>query len=91
MRRRFNIHPGEVLSEEFLEPLGLSQYRLAKDLGIPETRVSEICLGRRAVTADTAARLGRDFGTSAEFWLNLQNTYDLMELAASKQGRRSRA
>lgn len=86
-QERFTIHRGEVLREEFLEPLGGSQRRLAKDLGIPEARVSEVCLGRRAVSADTAARLGRYFGTSAEFWLNLQNTYDLMELAASEQGK----
>lgn len=81
------IHPGEVLREEFLVPLGISQYRLAKDLGIPETRVSEICLGRRAITADTALRLGRYFRTSPEFWLNLQNSHDLQALATSEKAK----
>lgn len=80
-----NIHPGEVLREEFLAPLGLSAYQLAKDLEIPQTRVSEILNARRAVSADTAARLGRYFRTSPQFWLNLQADYDLEELARAKQ------
>lgn len=71
------IHPGEVLLEDFLRPLGVSRYRLAKDTGLPQTRIGEIVRGRRAVTADTALRLGRFFGTSAEFWMNLQARYDL--------------
>jgi len=71
------IHPGEVLKEEFLDPLELSAYRLAKDLAVPLTRVMAVVKGRRAVTADTALRLGRYFGTSATFWLNLQTRYDL--------------
>lgn len=74
-----NIHPGEVLLEEFLQPLGISQYRLAKDLNIPQTRVSQIIKGRRRITADTALRLSKYFGTSAKFWLGLQDDYDLEE------------
>ena len=72
-----NIHPGEVLLEEFLIPLGISQYKLAKDLRIPQTRVSEIIKGNRRITADTALRLSKYFGTSAKFWLGLQDDYDL--------------
>jgi len=71
------IHPGEILLEEFLKPLGLTQYRLAKSLSVPPRRINEIVLGKRAVTADTALRLARFFGNSERFWLNLQNTYDL--------------
>lgn len=79
MERLSNIHPGEILKEEFLIPLGLSAYRLAKDLGIPQTRISDILLERRRITADTALRLSRYLGTSPNFWLNLQNAYDLKE------------
>jgi antitoxin HigA-1 len=71
------VHPGEVLLEEFLEPLGLSQYRLAKDISVPPRRINEIVHGKRAVTADTALRLARYFGTTARFWLNLQTQHDL--------------
>lgn len=71
------IHPGEVLLEEFLEPLGLTQYRVAKDLSVPARRINEIVHGNRAVSADTALRLARYFGTSDRFWLNLQAAYDL--------------
>jgi len=71
------VHPGEVLMEEFLGPMELSQYRLAKDIGVPPRRINEIVHGNRAVTADTALRLARYFGTSARFWLNLQAQYDL--------------
>ena len=74
-----NIHPGEVLKEEFLLPLNLSAYRLAKDLGIPQTRVSGIVNGTRRITADTAIRLSHYFGNSAKFWLGLQDDYDLEE------------
>ncbi len=74
-----NIHPGEVLREEFLVPLGISQYRLAKEIGVTEARISAICSGKRAVTADTALRLSRYFGTTAGFWLGLQADYDLEE------------
>lgn len=76
-RRLPPIHPGEVLLEEFLIPLGLSQYRVAKGLGVPPRRINEIVHGTRAVTADTALRLARFFGTSERFWLNLQSQYDL--------------
>ncbi len=71
------VHPGEILLEDFLKPLGLSQYRLARSLSVPPRRINEIVLGKRAVTADTALRLARFFGTSDRFWLNLQAAYDL--------------
>jgi addiction module HigA family antidote len=71
------VHPGEVLQEEFLKPLGLSQNRLALALGVPARRINEIVLGRRGVTADTALRLARFFGNSPQFWLGLQTDYDL--------------
>ncbi len=71
------IHPGEVLLEDFLKPLALSQYRLAKSLTVPPRRINEIVLGKRSVSADTALRLARFFGTSPRFWLNLQTAYDL--------------
>ena len=71
------IHPGEVLLEEFLKPMGISQYRLAKDTSVPPRRINEIVHGNRAVTADTALRLGRYFGVSPQFWLNLQTHFDL--------------
>ena len=71
------IHPGEILLEEFLEPLEISQYRLAKDISVPPRRINEIVHGIRAITADTALRLARYFGTSERFWLNLQIRYDL--------------
>ncbi len=79
MSKLKNIHPGEVLKEEFLNELGISAYRLAKDIGIPQTRVSEIIKGKRRVTADTALRLSRYLGTTARFWLGLQDDYDLEE------------
>jgi addiction module HigA family antidote len=71
------IHPGEILLEEFLEPMGLSQYRLSKDITVPPRRINEIVLGKRAITADTALRLARYFGTTELFWLNLQSHFDL--------------
>ena len=71
------IHPGEILLEEFLEPMGLSQYRLAKDISVPARRINEIVHGKRGITADTALRLARYFGTSERFWLNLQIRHDL--------------
>jgi addiction module HigA family antidote len=71
------IHPGEILLEEFMEPLGVTQYRLAKETNVPPRRINEIVLGRRAVTADTALRLAKYFGTSEMFWLNLQARYEL--------------
>lgn len=71
------IHPGEILLQEFLIPLGISQYRLAKDIGVTSRRINEIVHGRRAITADTAIRLGRFFNMEVNFWLNLQSHYDL--------------
>lgn len=71
------VHPGEVLREDFLKPLGMSQYALAEALAVPEMRISAIVNGKRAITPDTALRLGRFFGTSAEFWLGMQTSYDL--------------
>ena len=71
------IHPGEVLFEEFLKPMGISQYRLAKDISVPPRRINEIVHGKRAITADTALRLSQYFGTSERFWMNLQTRYDL--------------
>ncbi|MEM1321364.1 MAG: HigA family addiction module antitoxin [Bacteroidota bacterium] len=79
MKKLPNIHPGEVLLEEFLIPLEITQYRLAKDLKIPQTRVSQIVKGNRRITADTALRLSKYFGISAKFWLGLQDDYDLEE------------
>lgn len=76
-RRLAPIHPGEILLEDFLKPLALSQYRLAKGLSVPPRRINEIVLGKRAIGADTALRLARFFGTSDRFWLNLQASYDL--------------
>jgi len=84
MEKLPNIHPGEVLREEFLIPLGISQYRLAKEIGVPEPRISAICNGKRAITADTAVRLARFFGTSAGFWLGLQADYDTEEIEKSE-------
>ena len=74
-----NVHPGEVLLEEFLHPMGISQNRLARDIGVPPRRINEIVHGKRAVTADTALRLSRYFGTSDSFWMGLQADYDLEE------------
>ena len=71
------IHPGEILMEEFLQPMGISQYRLAKDISVPPRRINEIVHGKRSITADTALRLGRFFSMSPQFWLNLQTRYDL--------------
>lgn len=80
-----NIHPGEILLEEFLIPLEISAYRLSKDTFIPQTRVSEIIKGRRRITADTALRFSKYFGTSAKFWLGLQNDYDIEEEQKNKK------
>lgn len=79
MAKLKNIHPGEVLKEEFLDPMSITAYRLAKDTGIPQTRISSIIHGNRRVSADTALRLGKYFGVSARFWLGLQDDYDLEE------------
>ena len=82
-----NIHPGEVLQEEFLVPMGISQNRIAREIAVPPRRINEIVHGNRAVTADTALRLARYFGTSEEFWMGLQADYDLEE-AREKLGNR---
>jgi addiction module HigA family antidote len=71
------IYPGEILIEEFLKPMGISQYRLAKDISVPPRRINEIVHGKRSITADTALRLGRFFEIAPQFWLNLQNRFDL--------------
>ncbi len=83
-KNRKPTHPGEILLEEFLKPMNLSAYRLSKDIGIPQTRTSEIIKGNRSITADTALRLSYYFGNSAKFWLGLQNDYDLEEEKKSK-------
>jgi addiction module HigA family antidote len=77
MEKLANIHPGEILNFEFLEPLEITAYRLSKDLKIPQTRISEIIKGNRRITADTALRLSKYFGNSAKFWLGLQDDYDI--------------
>ena len=85
MEKLDNIHPGEVLLEEFMKPLEITAYRLSKDLGIPQTRTSEILKGRRRISADTALRLSKYFGNSAKFWLGLQVDYDLEEELTSRK------
>ncbi|MFY7743599.1 MAG: HigA family addiction module antitoxin [Flavobacterium sp.] len=80
-----NIHPGEILKEEFLEPLEISAYRLSKETFIPQTRISEIIKGNRRITADTALRLSKYFGTTAKFWLGLQDDYDIEEEKIAKK------
>ncbi|MBI5370745.1 MAG: HigA family addiction module antidote protein [Sphingobacteriales bacterium] len=84
MPRLNNIHPGEILLEEFLVPLQISAYKLSKDIEIPQTRISEIIKGNRRITADTALRLSRYFGNSAKFWLGLQDDFDIEEELLSK-------
>ena len=81
-----NIHPGDILLHEFLEPMGISQNKLARDISVPPRRINEIVLGKRAITADTALRLARYFGNSEKFWLGLQGDYDLEE-ANEKMGK----
>ena len=85
MKNLNNIHPGEVLQEEFLKAMNVTAYRLSKDIGIPQTRVSEILKGNRRITADTALRLSKYFGTSAKFWLGLQDDYDIEEELNKKE------
>jgi len=85
-----NVTPGEILQEEFLRPMGITQYRLAKDIGVPPRRINEIVKGLRAITADTALRLGRYFATSPEFWLNLQTHYELEQEQERLAGRLER-
>ena len=79
MAKIANIHPGEILLEEFLKPMEISAYKLSNDIGIPQTRTSQIIKGKRRITADTALRLSKYFGTSVKFWLGLQNDYDIEE------------
>jgi len=79
MRTLKNIHPGEVLKEEFLEPMGISVYRLSKETGLSQTRIGQIIKGERSITAETALKLGKFFSVPAEFWMNLQTLYDIEE------------
>lgn len=85
MAKLKNIHPGEVLLEEFLIPFNISAYKLAKDIAIPQTRLSQILKGKRKITADTALRLSKYFGNSPKFWLGLQDDYDLEEENSAKK------
>lgn len=85
MNKLPNIHPGEILFEEFLSPLNITAYRLSKDTDIPQTRISQIIKGKRRITADTALRLASYFGTSAKFWLGLQDDYDIEEERKTKK------
>lgn len=85
MKKLRNIHPGEILQEEFLIPLKISAYRLSKDIGIPQTRISEIIKGNRRITAYTALRLSKFFGNSAKFWLGIQNDFDIEEESNQKK------
>jgi addiction module HigA family antidote len=79
MGKLMNIHPGEILKEEFLKPMGITAYKLSQSIGVPQTRTSQILKGRRRITADTALRLSKFFGTSSKFWLGLQNDFDIEE------------
>ncbi len=85
MRKLANIHPGEILNYEFLEPLKITAYRISKDLKIPQTRISEIIKGNRRITADTALRLSKYFGNSAKFWLGIQDDYDIEDEKKMKE------
>ncbi|HUO77050.1 MAG TPA: HigA family addiction module antitoxin [Thermodesulfovibrionales bacterium] len=89
-KKLYPVHPGEILSEEFLKPMGLSQNRLALNIGVSARRINEIVLGKRGITADTALRLARFFGTSAQFWTGLQSQYDLDVTAEALRGRLER-
>ena len=84
MKKLKNIHPGDVLKEEFLAPLGISAYRLCMDIGVPQTRISEILKGNRSISADTALRLSKYFGNTPNFWLGLQNDFDIEEELSQK-------
>ena len=79
MSKLNNIHPGEILEEEFLKPMGITAYKLSQSIGVPQTRTSQIIKGRRRTTADTALRVAKFFGTSSKFWLGLQNDFDIEE------------
>ena len=84
MKKLKNIHPGEILKEEFLDPMGISVYRLAKETGLSQTRISQIIKKERSITAETALKIGKFFGTGPEFWMNLQTLYDLEEVSRQK-------
>ncbi|HEX8948813.1 MAG TPA: HigA family addiction module antitoxin [Dissulfurispiraceae bacterium] len=84
MRHLKNIHPGEVLKEEFLEPMGITVYRIAKETGLSQTRIAQIIRGERGITAETALKIGKFLGTGPEFWMNLQTLYDIEEVARQK-------
>lgn len=84
------IHPGEILLEEFLQPMGITQYRLAKEISVPQRRISEVVQGKRSITADTALRLGRYFDMEAQFWLNLQSRFDLLRAESELEERLDR-
>jgi addiction module HigA family antidote len=86
-RNMLPVHPGEILLEDFLKPMNITQYRLAKSIGVPQRRIGEIVSGKRAITADTALRLARFFGTDAQSWMNLQTHYDLTIAEESLSGR----
>ena len=85
MERLKNVHPGEILNEEFLKPMNITAYRLSKDTEIPQTRISQILKGKRSITADTALRLSLYFGTSPKFWLGLQDDFDIEEESRSRK------
>ena len=85
MKQAANIHPGEILRKEFLEPMSLTAYRLSKEIGVQQTRISLILQEKRSITADTAVRLAKFFGTTEEFWMNLQREYDLRNAYSEKQ------
>ncbi len=84
MEMKTNIHPGEILKEEFLSPMNLTAYKLAKSIGVQQTRISQILNEKRSITADTAIRLSKFFGTTEEFWMNLQREYDLRKAHSEK-------
>ncbi|MCH7512974.1 MAG: HigA family addiction module antidote protein [Bacteroidetes bacterium] len=86
MKKVLNVHPGEILEKDFLEPMGVSAYKLAKDIGIQQTRISLILKEKRSITADTAIRLSKFFGTTEEFWMNLQREFDLRKEHFEKKG-----
>lgn len=81
------VHPGEILLEDFLNPMGITRYRLAKEIGVPQRRIDEICSGKRSISADTALRLARFFGTDPQSWMNLQAEFDLETAAEALEGR----
>ncbi|MEO9964847.1 MAG: HigA family addiction module antitoxin [Reichenbachiella sp.] len=85
MEKLMNIHPGEILEKDFLEPMNITAYKLSKEIGVQQTRISQIIKGNTAITADMATRLSKFFGTSAELWMNLQSKYEIRKTRAEKQ------